>query len=252
MMELAGRRPRIPLLAFALVAAALFGHAPAAGEVSRPREAEYLALEADAYDPGTLRADGALVERIRPALEMIRARYPEVQGISASVPDVTRLLLQVDRSVTGPLCSGRKGGQPVRPASIGLPAVDAITSRFGGGYRVLCLSALGFDLVTVETRELLHVPSLVKLYRGARGVGDAQEDSLIGGGDVVTVEPSPPRLRVTFSHGWGDCLAGCIYRRMFFFTVEPDGSVAKAGEWRRDDRGESGGRPWMPAPRRLP
>ncbi len=38
---------------------------------------------------------------------------------------------------------------------------------------------------------------------------------------------------IVFLEGWGDCMAGCINNRYYYFTVRKDGRMAKVGEYQR-------------------
>ena len=196
------------------------------------QEAEYLALEAGLFDRQTLRPTDDTVQAIQSVLQKIRDRYPAMSGIRAGFSPQTMVMLRFQNSVTDPFCPPRRAPGPARPAALSVPAVDGITSQFAGSYRVQC-SSVGFTLVLVDFPALLHVPSLLALYRRSGAVISADENMLLGGGDSVGVRKKGAAWEAVFVHGWGDCVAGCINREEFLFRVEPDGTVTKTGERRR-------------------
>lgn len=211
----------------------VFGLRQSAGAETARVEAEYLALQAGFFDRQTLRPTEEAVRSIDAVLQKIRAQYPAVGAIRAFFSPRTMLMVRVPESVFRPFCPARPGPIQARPApaALSLPDVDQLTQRFGGTYRIQC--GLAVSVVLVDFPDLLHVPSLLALYRGTRPVIAADENELLGGSDEVEVRPAGRGWDVRLSHGWGDCLAGCIHREDFFFRVEPDGSVKKTGERRR-------------------
>lgn len=58
-------------------------------------------------------------------------------------------------------------------------------------------------------------------WAGPDGYGISINDIEISHSDSVAL--------VTYSHGWGDCPAGCIYRHYWDFKISPSGEVEYAG-----------------------
>jgi hypothetical protein len=52
-----------------------------------------------------------------------------------------------------------------------------------------------------------------------------QPNIVFGGSDQITFEQIGAGKRYTFSHGWGDCPAGCIHRHSWEITVLPGGQL---------------------------
>ena len=51
---------------------------------------------------------------------------------------------------------------------------------------------------------------------------------MIGDGDQILRERPGGGVRVyTFSRGWGDCPAGCIYRRNYRVSIHTDGTMTE-------------------------
>ncbi len=53
------------------------------------------------------------------------------------------------------------------------------------------------------------------------------------GSDLVVVFERVDRWEIVFSHGVGDCAVGCLSNYYWYYTVWPDGQIAKAGEFSR-------------------
>jgi hypothetical protein len=117
-------------------------------------------------------------------------------------------------------------------ATVGIPAMDALTRQFGGAYEITCQNrgaSLG-PYVVVSFSRLLHVPSLARRYRAAMGVTSAENNHLVLGGVMpVAVKKEGAQWRVTFGRGLGDCAAGCIFREYHHFLVAPDFTIQSLG-----------------------
>ncbi|HEX7594257.1 MAG TPA: hypothetical protein VF429_08815 [Anaerolineae bacterium] len=55
----------------------------------------------------------------------------------------------------------------------------------------------------------------------------------IGASTNITALDRADGWDLVFWEGWGDCPAGCINNRYYYFSVKQDGSVAQVGEYAR-------------------
>jgi hypothetical protein len=228
-------------LSLIVLSALLFpAGSPAQGTAAQNQEtgeAQYVALQADLFDEQQLTAQPQAVSDIARMLREIRSQFPAVANlrIPTSWTANTSLIVgfqrafqaQVDR-----LCVGWSGYARIRSEALGVPAMDAITQRFGGGYELTCQNrgaSLG-PYVVVSFPRLLHVPSLARLYRAATGVTSAEDNRVILGGVMpVGVKKEGAQWRVTLGRGSGDCPAGCIVREYHHFLVAPDFTIQSLG-----------------------
>jgi len=208
---------------------------PAPG--SETAEAQYVALQADLFDGQGLTALPDSVNAIERMLREIRSQFPVVANmrIPSQWTANTSLIVgfrpafraQVDR-----FCAAWEGYARARTEALGIPAMDALTRQFGGGYEITCRNrglSLGPYAVANFPR-LLHVPSLARLYRGAAGVTSADDNRMILGGVMpVAVTREGAQWQVTFGRGSGDCPAGCIFREYHHFLVAPDSTIQYLG-----------------------
>ncbi|MCI0476669.1 MAG: hypothetical protein L0Y55_10515 [Anaerolineales bacterium] len=57
--------------------------------------------------------------------------------------------------------------------------------------------------------------------------------STIGGTTDIKVFDRGEGWELAFVEGWGDCMAGCINNRYYYFSVRKDGRITKVGEYAR-------------------
>jgi hypothetical protein len=71
----------------------------------------------------------------------------------------------------------------------------------------------------------LRTPLVSEIYASLPEVESAGPNRVIGTTDFVAVTTATDRgpFLYTISHGWGDCLAGCIHRTTWLFAVSFDG-----------------------------
>lgn len=228
------------------------------------QEAKYLVLRAALYDPTSLLPDEDSVAAISRAIKGIRANYPEVKDISTHELFLsgTPLYLHVSSNkqtihVCRELGDGRSF-KKIATQSLGITELDEITRRFNGTYtRLSCSGEYESFSAYIDFPDLLHLQSLVSLYEDtfhvfSAGIGNVP----IGGYDYIYVEAGGDQWNITFSHGWGDCPAGCIDQKYFFFTASADGTqMQKLGEWQMvydhatNTTKEVGNKPWdIPRP----
>lgn len=71
--------------------------------------------------------------------------------------------------------------------------------------------------------------ALISLLQSRFGVVESEANMMLGGGNSISFNPSS-RI-YTFSHGWGDCPAGCIYYHYWTFSVSSTGLVTLLREY---------------------
>lgn len=65
----------------------------------------------------------------------------------------------------------------------------------------------------------LNSVALAKKFEAIDGVVFSESEAIVGDGNNITYTKQNDQISLTYSAGWGDCLAGCISRRYWKFTV---------------------------------
>jgi len=68
-------------------------------------------------------------------------------------------------------------------------------------------------------------PEVANIQRAASGTIGATTD--------IKVFDRGEGWEIVFTEGWGDCMAGCINNRYYYFSVRRDGRITKVGEYAR-------------------
>ena len=162
----------------------------------------------------------ALVRNGRLYLAGIRARPSRVPG---------EVVIGLDRDLGARVRAAMHGEVESPPVAIGQDDLDELNARLGlrslrvswsgqdEGFAVLCLS------------ELLNVPAAASEYSQVKGVKHAGADSFRGDGPDIAVEKQGETWYAVFRDASGDCIAGCFYQRLYYFTVA-GGEVTQADE----------------------
>lgn len=167
---------------------------------SEDSDAELMALELS----GTLLPPRALYLQLRNDLKAIRQAYPVVKDIhhfplwqpGEVVAKVTsKQITQINASELGP-----------------------VTAR-----------QLFDEWYVVQFALRYNPTALIPLLKSRFGVVDIEPNGFIGDGDTILFDPSSGSY--TFSHGWGDCPAGCISRQFWVFSVSSTGLVTLLREY---------------------
>lgn len=115
----------------------------------------------------------------------------------------------------------------------GTPEVDSLLIPFG-----LKVSSyfrrFGSELnhwVFIQTDRLYNTQALAKSFEKIQGVSRTEPEFAIGGGNYIIDSMYSDHIELIYSFGWGDCPAGCIYRRFWKFKVYNDCSVEYAGSF---------------------
>lgn len=159
-------------------------------------DAEVIALET----AGELLAPKALYLRIRRELAAIRAAFPEVAFIHQSPPWAPGEL--------------RVGWLSPRELDLLNDCEFAPVRVVHGPYSSYLFFPKPYNPV-VLAEALDSRFGISSLYPTLWGLGF----------DYITLDQLSPQNTYTFSHGYGDCPAGCIYRDTWVFSVAADGTV---------------------------
>jgi hypothetical protein len=92
-----------------------------------------------------------------------------------------------------------------------------------GGYSEY--KSFGYDIVTFSSRDNYNMLALAGLISSIPGVKYSFALGLGGDGYNITDSIYSDHVELVYSVGWGDCIAGCLYRRFWKFNVYFDCSV---------------------------
>ena len=173
------------------------------------RESEELLLDA--------KRRRELAREIEGVFDRLRYAHPEMAKVSARASHAPgALLLGVKpglfKAVAG-LLEGASGPAPLRT---GNPAFDALNVK-------LELRAVRpyrhTGVLLMRLSEHLNVRTAQKAYVAIEGVEYAEPDARLGDGPDIEAAKSGGAWHVVVRKARGDCPAGCIYKKLFFFTV---------------------------------
>lgn len=92
-------------------------------------------------------------------------------------------------------------------------------------------SLLHYDRVRLTCDSNYNTKALTKNFSLIPGVKAAQVFNSVGDGDDITDTIYADHIELIYSIGWGDCPAGCIFRRYWKFNVYWDCSVTYQGSY---------------------
>ncbi|MCC6840692.1 MAG: T9SS type A sorting domain-containing protein [Flavobacteriales bacterium] len=113
----------------------------------------------------------------------------------------------------------------------GTPSIDTLLSTYGASFTGYQTWPWGASTVTFETQHNVNIPALCSLFEAQPGVGYAEPNGGCCDGDRITDSVYTDHVNLAYSHGWGDCPAGCTERRFWTFNVYPDCSVQYLGSY---------------------
>ena len=77
-----------------------------------------------------------------------------------------------------------------------------------------------FNAIIIKTKSILNIPSLVPIFQQFDGLSDIIGYCLCeGDGDNIETIIINDTANISFSAGWGDCPAGCMFRHYWEFSV---------------------------------
>lgn len=88
----------------------------------------------------------------------------------------------------------------------------------------------GYALLIAD--QPLNISALASQFEGIDGVNYAEANAWAGGSnDIVVTNVHSAWVLLDYSVGYGDCMAGCIYRRNWRFQVFFNNRVVYVGSW---------------------
>ena len=150
---------------------------------------------------------------------LLRLRYAHPEVAEVLVRRLHRpgvLLLGVKPDLMGTV--SRLLGDKKAPVKLrtGKAAFDALNARLG--LRAVRLFRRTGVLV-MHLSERLNVRAARRAYLKIAGIEYAEPDAHLGDGSDIEASKSGDAWHIVIRKAWGDCPAGCIYKKMFFFTV---------------------------------
>ncbi len=161
-----------------------------------------------------------LAREIEGVLERVRYAHPEISKIYARASHVPGVLLLGVKPALFGIVSRILGAEkgPVKLRT-GNRAFDALNARLG-------LRALRpyrhTGVLVMNLSERLNMEAARRAYMATEGVEYAEFDAYLGDGPDIEAAKSGEVWRVVVRKAWGDCPSGCLYKKVFFFTVRGD------------------------------
>ena len=165
-----------------------------------------------------------LAREIESVLKRLRYAYPEVEKISARAAHQPGVLLLgvkpgLFRAVAD-LLEDKNGPVALRT---GNAAFDALNAKLG-------LQAVRpyhhTGVLVMHVSERANVGAAQRAYRKIAGVEYTEPDAYLGDGSDIEAAKTGGVWHIVIRKAWGDCPAGCIYKKLFFFTVK-EGQVER-------------------------
>ena len=161
-----------------------------------------------------------LAHEIKGVLKRLRYAYPEVAKISARAiyqPGVLFLGVKPDlfQAVDG-LLEGKSGPVALRTGNAAFDALNArLELRAVRPYRHTGVLVMRFG-------GRLNVHAARRAYEKIAGIEYVEPAVYSGDGSDIEAAQSGEIWRIVVRKAWGDCLAGCIYKKLFFFVVKDE------------------------------
>ena len=165
-----------------------------------------------------------LAHEIEGMLKRLRYAHPEIEKISARAAHLPGVLLlgmkpRLFRDVSRSLAHLKDTVE----LHTGYRAFDALNAKLGlravRPYRHT-------GVLVIHLSGNLNVKAARRAYMKIAGVEYAEPDSFLGDDSDIEAAKSGGVWHVVVRKAWGDCPAGCIYKKLFYFTVK-DGDVER-------------------------
>ena len=165
-----------------------------------------------------------LAREIEGVLKRLRYAYPEVEKISARAAHQPGVLLLgvkpgLFRAVAD-LLEDKNGPVVLRT---GNAAFDALNAKLG-------LKAVRpyrhTGVLVMHVSERANLGAARRAYMKIAGVEYAEPDAYLGDGSDVEAAKTGGVWHIVVRKAWGDCPSGCMYKKLFFFTVK-EGQVER-------------------------
>ena len=165
-----------------------------------------------------------LAREIEEVLDRLRYAHPEIAKISARAAHQPGVLLLgvkpgLFRAVAD-LLEDKNGPVALRT---GNAAFDALNAKLG-------LQAVRpyrhTGVLVMHVSERANVGAAGRAYRKIAGVEYAEPDAHLGDGSDIEAAKAGGVWHIVVRKAWGDCPSGCLYKKLFFFTVK-EGQVER-------------------------
>ena len=161
-----------------------------------------------------------LTREIEGVLVRLRKAHPEVAEVLVRRlhrPGVLLLGVKPDlMDAVSRLLRGKSGPVKIRT---GYAAFDALNTK-------LRLRAVRLfrrtGVLVMRLSERANVQAARRAYMKIAGVEYAEADGHLGDGSDIEASKSGDAWHIVVRKAWGDCPAGCIYKKMFFFIVRDE------------------------------
>ncbi len=103
------------------------------------------------------------------------------------------------------------------------PSGDLVVDNLMNTYLLkarLFFVSSGKRWLIVDSPFPLNTFALSKAFSGAAGFYVAEPRTIAGDGDRTEIQSWDNPMVIDFSHGWGDCPAGCIFRHYWRFSID--------------------------------
>jgi len=152
--------------------------------------------------------DSVLASQIAVALSSARTVNPDLAAIHIYGGYVlTQLIVEPSAAI------GQRWSQG--SIDVGDPYLDNLASQYG--LELVVDSKQGWFILNF--RHSMNIPNLAKIYAGSPNIVYAEPNYFAGDGDQIYAFSEFGSWDFVFSHGQGDCPAGCIWRNFFYVTV---------------------------------
>lgn len=153
-------------------------------------------------------APEALVQRVDKDLQAIRAKYPAVADVHHTAKWVPGMILLNDAS--------KEKLDLISKSTYGPSEAHAIFQD---------------TIYTVTFSKPYNPIKLAEILKNEFGIDKVEPNGMIGSSSsiILSSEPSGKNTYV-FTKGWGDCIAGCINKHYWKFTIGPENSVVELVE----------------------
>ena len=193
-------------------------------------EATAVAIRLGRTSDTTFEADDAAVQEIASMLGEMRKSYPEIEDLSAGFSMGTSVIIELTAPAKAkiyadyPIPAG-KFTVKAEPKELGFKELDEFVGSFGGSYRLSVYKSM--MMLVAEFGKPLDLAKLIAKINALPSVQASGGNSMIiGGPGVPKIEHVNGEYRITLTNGWGDCMAGCMYRESWHFV-----SRAGRSEW---------------------
>ncbi len=154
--------------------------------------------------------DSITTAEIESALSLARSVHPELAAIHCH-PDfvLTQLIVEPTQQVAQRWAEGS------------LLVGDKFLDSLAVLYHLTSVSNGGYNFFVLNFQHSLNIPKLAQVFAQSSNIIYAEPNGFVGDGDRISALKKSGTWDFVFSHGEGDCPAGCIWRNFFYVTVSP-------------------------------